>query len=188
MVTNDHAPLSPASGQPLQPFDIGRVVVWWCPVTSGVWVDNEAGRLLATTLLREDELAALRHLEAQAAGEASDEGYRQASAPAERLCPACGALLRQLRWKNDPGDVDEFSVLLDVCGAHGTWFDRGEIAQMMRLQRVRLQIRSEVNVGELAAFQRALRPVERGGSGPHGEAQGGTLWRVVMQWLYDLQY
>jgi Zn-finger nucleic acid-binding protein len=176
--------LSPVSGQPLQPYDFGSLVLWLCPATGGAWLDNAAGRVLATTQWGERELGALAQLEAGVGPQSTGEGYRRAAAPTDRLCPECRAPLRQLRYKNDPGDIDDFSVILDVCDAHGTWFDRGEIARMERLQQMRHQLRSEVHHREMAAFQRALRPTEY--RDRHGNVRDGALWGSVMQWLYEL--
>jgi Zn-finger nucleic acid-binding protein len=59
--------------------------------------------------------------------EAAAGGYRDpprdVTPRRERHCPECGALL--LASTTDPKHFGA-TVELDVCPAHGTWFDRGE--------------------------------------------------------------
>jgi Zn-finger nucleic acid-binding protein len=41
-----------------------------------------------------------------------------------RKCPVCGKLMLRKNFGNSSG------IIVDVCSAHGTWFDRGELGMV----------------------------------------------------------
>jgi Zn-finger nucleic acid-binding protein len=43
-----------------------------------------------------------------------------------RRCPVCGALMARTEFGRGLG------LVVDVCGEHGTWFDAGELRQVMQ--------------------------------------------------------
>lgn len=94
--------------------------VRFCHGCGGVWTD-----IAASTALRDFGEAAIAQLSREVAFEASNlaspDGTR------ERVCPQCQQALAQ---RNIGG-----KVLIDVCPAHGTWFDRDEIVQVIEAMR-----------------------------------------------------
>ncbi len=107
-----------------------------CAGCGGAWLDNAASMRLLQLALSDDVLRAAR----QADGRAPEEGYREASRPGERSCPICGEGL---------GRTVHGGVTLDVCGHHGTFFDRGELVTIHDGLRARKDVLDEAAVLEL---------------------------------------
>jgi Zn-finger nucleic acid-binding protein len=103
-----------------------------CSACGGIWLDNVTSRSIVQNLLEPAVKNAAQQADAMAAqnaesAQAQGSGYR-APAPrppdeAARLCPECGAPLAQTKFA-------AARILLDVCAAHGTWFDSRELATM----------------------------------------------------------
>lgn len=89
-----------------------------CPGCGGMWLGPDAAvhvmRGLGDALERE-------------AAEASAEVARTSRAPARdtgaRACPVCSSLMGRLV-------VDD--IIVDSCSAHGSWFDRDEVAGVVK--------------------------------------------------------
>lgn len=87
-----------------------------CNACGGVWADATASTRITRTVCRD-----LVDVAKQAARRADDE--RTSIVDRERCCPACNATLRHDKLGG---------VALDVCDAHGTWFDRDELGRVAR--------------------------------------------------------
>jgi Zn-finger nucleic acid-binding protein len=88
-----------------------------CGVCGGVFLDNDgSARIVAAP---DEEIAQLAE-RAEARAIAPDVDTR----PAALACPVCGKAMRKVRA---PASVE-----LDICAAHGTWFDRSELVRVMR--------------------------------------------------------
>ena len=101
-----------------------------CATCGGIWLDNACSRSVVQNLLepavkygaqQADAIAAKR------AAEGSTGGYREPAARAAsddgRVCAVCSkALARSV--------FEPARLALDVCSAHGTWFDAGELWTM----------------------------------------------------------
>lgn len=87
--------------------------VYACGACRGMWADHAASLALRAA----DADPAFSQIARQL-----DEGAR-GSAPSgsARSCPECGAALAPTKL---------FGVDLDYCQAHGTFFDRGEVAKL----------------------------------------------------------
>ena len=84
----------------------------------GVWTDRSASRRITETVHRE-----LVGIATQTAKRAVDGEHRPTGPGVARLCPACGSPLACVRSGH---------VAVDVCAAHGTWFDRDELGRLAR--------------------------------------------------------
>jgi Zn-finger nucleic acid-binding protein len=98
-----------------------------CGRCGGVWANNLVSRMIATV------------------GSGVVEGWSQAADARAQFaadcqgglaCPDCGIALARVT----PPDT---SIELDICAAHGTWFDRGEIAALRAALRKRADRRNE---------------------------------------------
>ena len=105
----------PACLQPLSAAPLGWTVLT-CNVCGGVWADQKASDRITRTVCRD-----LVGVAKQAAKRADDE--RSSIVDGERRCPACTGALRHDKVGG---------VALDVCDAHGTWFDRDELGRVAR--------------------------------------------------------
>lgn len=93
----------------------------------GVWTDTAASRRITTTVDRE-----LVGIAKQAAMRAAESEPPGAPAEVERICPVCQKPLACVRSGH---------VAVDLCPAHGTWFDRDELGRLARnLEYERLSV------------------------------------------------
>lgn len=93
-----------------------RPGVHGCGTCGGIWADIETTKLVAAVLDPE-----LVDLVDKAEARRSSGGPLAPDAPGTRACPACRVALAR---------VSIASTNLDVCGVHGTWFDRGELRRV----------------------------------------------------------
>jgi Zn-finger nucleic acid-binding protein len=93
-----------------------NVVMNGCGACGGLWLDNDGSRRVVAQVDKEVEELASR-AEANATNEVD-------TVAGGLPCPVCNAVLKRVRIAK--ADLD-----LDICGAHGTWFDRGELQKVM---------------------------------------------------------
>ena len=105
------------NGSAMQTVKVGKSSLWECPACEGMWLD-------ATTL---EVICAEKDQQAAVLG--------MASAPREAAhvetsfryvpCPVCRQLMNRVNFAKMSG------VIVDVCKAHGTWFDRDELRRLV---------------------------------------------------------
>jgi Zn-finger nucleic acid-binding protein len=135
---------------------VGTMTVAECGTCKGVWVDAEAfDRLCAD---RETQAAVIHGNALQAPGDRP----RTPEKIAYRPCPRCGKMMNRVNFAKYSG------VVLDVCRAHGTYFDRDELHRVVAfiqaggLDRARARDRQALEEAE-----RRLRSLQSvSGSGP----------------------
>jgi len=102
----------------------GRVsdcVLLGCGACGGIWLDNDGAQRAVKTLDQKIE-----EMSQRAASHATD---RPALEP--RIdCPVCKKRMPRVH-------VGRAAIALDICAAHGTWFDRGELETVMEALRPR---------------------------------------------------
>ena len=102
-----------------------------CGACGGIWLDNASSRSVVTTFLEPEIKQTARNADeamSQKRPAPPAGGYRTPAprSPGEskpRVCPQCGGALAQSHFA-------DANIMLDVCGAHGTWFDAGELWTM----------------------------------------------------------
>jgi Zn-finger nucleic acid-binding protein len=149
----------PVCGVELHPIANRTGLAAVCGSCGGVWLDNESSRSVVKNFLEPaikqtaravDEAMSQRRA-APAAG-----GYRTPAArsPGEskpRVCPQCGGALA-------PSHFAAAGIMLDVCGAHGTWFDAGELWAMTQ----HFEMKAFADDADADAFGREIQQHRRG--------------------------
>lgn len=109
----------PACGGVLEKHEHGYVLSG-CTACGGIFADTATAKMVHDGMRKHLLAAAAGNIEADAArGEGPPEG-------AARRCPTCRGNMEVRAWH---------AVNVDVCDAHGVWFDRGElVAVAMRLK------------------------------------------------------
>lgn len=127
---SESVPLAcPRCDAPLAVATAPDMHVTGCLRCGGVWLDNEGSTRIAKVCASPQALAlirlAARHALERAPKVADDSSaYRVPSeARGEMLCPVCRARLVAV---STPASIE-----LDVCSAHGTWFDVLEIQRLL---------------------------------------------------------
>lgn len=166
MCTESHAPGKSAVPCPrcrheltLCPIPDGSM--GWCDRCGGIWLDNRACQAVVGDRLsergREKILWVTQHQKPAAAPPAG-QGYRRPGAVGAAdeavRCPACqGALASYVTDQARHGA----RIALDVCPAHGTWFDHGEawaLLQALSLKSAALDLELANDAQERAWSQR----------------------------------
>lgn len=111
--------ICPACDGALEKHEHGYVLCG-CTTCGGIFADTATAKMVHDGMRK--------HLLAAAAGNIeADASRREAPAEAERRCPVCQRAMTVHVWHG---------VNVDVCDAHGVWFDRGELAAVaMRLNQ-----------------------------------------------------
>ncbi len=101
----------------LKAVQVGKCQLWECAGCDGMWLD-------ATTL---QEICAEKEQQAAVLGMASlpreaahvETNFRYVA------CPVCRQLMNRVNFARMSG------VIVDVCKAHGTWFDKDELRRLV---------------------------------------------------------
>jgi Zn-finger nucleic acid-binding protein len=108
-----------SSGARLAPRAVGKTHLEECPACAGTWVD---GQTFAAIVADRDRQAAL----ASALPGLTAEARPVPEAEVRYLkCPDCARLMNRENFGRRSG------VVVDVCKAHGVWFDGGELGEVV---------------------------------------------------------
>ena len=124
----------PRCGDALRDRPVPVVLLCGCATCGGIWLGREASRVLTASFSQSAVLAA---------GSSPVRIPDRDLAPSAGPCPECNGVMIRRRFTTaapgvralDPGErgaPGKLSVELDVCDAHGTFFDRGELSQVTR--------------------------------------------------------
>ena len=132
-----------------------------CGGCGGMWLDNASSRSILTNFLEAsvkemargaDAMVAQKaQAQAQAQGQAEAAPYRAPASPPTgevmpRTCAQCGGALAQSFF-------EPARIMLDVCGAHGTWFDAGELWAMAQ----HFEMKAAMDDGDAQAFGKEMQ-------------------------------
>ncbi len=111
--------LCPLCRIPLEELNLGNIQLRDCEKCCGIWVDTPTFQKICAD--REDQAAILGSPTATA----RDQNSRRAYIP----CPQCGQIMTPTQFSRHSG------VIIDICRAHGVWFDREELRQIIEFIR-----------------------------------------------------
>ena len=172
----------PACAAPLRAQGIGGVAVRECSRCEGLWVPG-------------DRFDALVDRAKESAAELASSGVRRSvratPRPIEvpvryRKCPDCAQPMHRKNFARRSG------ILLDVCGAHGTWLDAAELEGIAEFILSGGLAEAHRRDAENAARPAALNPVERDAwilahtGGPDSPASPHTTGTTVVALLRAL--
>ena len=124
----------PRCGDALRDRPVPVTLLCGCGTCGGIWLGREASRILAASFPQSTVLAA-----GLSTAVIPDKDLAASAGP----CPECNGVMMRRRFTTtapgvraltrlDRAAPGELSVELDVCDAHGTFFDRGELSQVTR--------------------------------------------------------
>lgn len=136
----------PACPGALSVSRLGEVEVQGCAACGGLWLDREVFEQLGAARERQGAvLGALPPAEGPTSPILGEVRYRP--------CPACGQRMNRTNYARRSG------VVLDVCRAHGLWFDKDELRRVLAfiadggLERARARELEELKEARRAAVQ-----------------------------------
>ena len=117
-----------------------------CPRCEGIWADAETLHQICED--REEQSAVL----GMASPVARPEAVELETAIHYIPCPVCGELMNRVQFANCS------HVIVDVCGKHGTWFDRDELRRIVEFIQSGGLV--EAREREIADLERERREAE----------------------------
>lgn len=172
----------PACAKPLSASQIGGLGTQACLACGGLWLDRTVFEQLGAS--RERQGAVLGALPAPSTPPAV------VPAPVQyRPCPACGQRMNRVNYARRSG------VVLDVCKAHGLWFDRDELRRLLGfiagggLDRARERELEDLKEAKRAAVQLPGHPASSYEFSQQAEASGhwltaAGLLGLAMEWVH----
>ena len=152
---------------PMTAVVIGNTDLIECPKCEGLWADKESVEQICAD--REKQSAVLG-----AASHVSQESNLE-----EKVrylpCPVCNKLMNRVNFAHCS------HVIIDVCTAHGTWFDRDELRQIVEFIRAGgLDRAREREIAELERQRRELKAEKTGASFDSGTlpAEQHPVWEA----------
>jgi Zn-finger nucleic acid-binding protein len=122
-VSTTASQLCPRCRLELKPVLIGSSNLQECPRCEGIWVDGDSLQQICSD--REKQAAVL--------GVATPLPAPGSAGLEEKIrylpCPACKKLMNRVNFAHCS------HVIVDVCAAHGTWFDRDELRRIVEFIR-----------------------------------------------------
>ncbi len=120
-----------------------------CPRCGGIWADTSSFQ----------QICADRERQSAVLGMAAELPRAEAGGAAELVryvpCPRCRKLMNRANFARCSG------VVVDVCKAHGTWFDRDELRRIVEFVRAGgLDVARSREIEDLEARKRALEAAE----------------------------
>lgn len=115
--------LCPRCKSAMDPVQVGTSSLEECGRCHGVWADKQTV----------EQICASSEQQAAVLGIASVETKEQEMELEEKIryvpCPDCGQLMNRVHFANCS------KVIVDVCKAHGTWFDKDELRRIVEFIR-----------------------------------------------------
>src|SRR4051812_38758319 len=101
---------------------LGQTCLHECSSCQGIWLETESFRRICAEQERQADIL----------GAAASSKVPVATPPKNfryRGCPICQRLMNRYNFANASG------VVIDSCAAHGVWFDRDELRQVVQFIR-----------------------------------------------------
>ncbi len=156
----------PDCGALMPPHRVGDVCVNECRGCIGLWVPGENFDLLVS---RAAEARRSADPEKLALMTPRVKGSNPAAQQVKyRKCPECESFMQRRNFRRSSG------VIVDTCGAHGTWLDADELEQIAGFilsggQPARTLVREEARAKQALADVHLARM-----RAPHGSSRGGA--------------
>ena len=132
----------------MEPVLIGKTDLAECPKCEGIWADADSLQHICDD--RDEQASVIGMAIAQTVPpQEPDQNVRYIP------CPVCHQLMNRVNFARCSG------VVVDVCGQHGTWFDRDELRRVVEFIRGGgLERAREEQLAELGERERSLRAAE----------------------------
>jgi Zn-finger nucleic acid-binding protein len=128
---------------------IGKENLRECPHCEGIWVDMASLQRICAD--REEQAAVLGNAAPLPTADGTSENIRYLP------CPVCNTLMNRVNFAHCS------HVIVDVCRAHGTWFDKDELRRIVEFIRAGgLDIAREQEIADLDQKERAMRAAQLG--------------------------
>jgi Zn-finger nucleic acid-binding protein len=109
-------------------FGVDGLSILECPLCAGLWLSHDAFRHLVERADTSPTTSKVHAMAAARSAAAQSNTFARVSQQGQfyRPCIECGQLMQRKNYDEKSG------VLIDICGAHGVWFDNDELAAILR--------------------------------------------------------
>jgi Zn-finger nucleic acid-binding protein len=158
------AHLCPRCQSSMQPITLGKTNLDECPHCEGLWADAASLQQICTD--REQQAAVLGM-----AAPVQNEPLPLETHIRYLPCPVCRKLMNRVNFANCS------HVVVDVCKAHGTWFDKDELRRIVEFIRGGgLEQARALQIEELEEQRRRLEFAQRENSIGTPDPWGGSIY------------
>jgi Zn-finger nucleic acid-binding protein len=148
---------------PMDAAVVGTTHLRECSRCGGLWADSESLRQICTD--REEQAAVLGVAALVPGGESVALEAKIRYLP----CPVCRKLMNRVNFARCS------NVVVDVCGQHGTWFDKDELQRIVDfIRRGGLEQARIREIAELDEQRRELQAARRAGGGGTADPDDGS--------------
>jgi len=145
-IKDDKPEVCPRCNVTMNSVVVGKSPLHECPRCEGIWITTEVLRQICDD--REQQSAVLG---VAAPLDAPDPGDQGQHAVHYIKCPVCGEVMNRANFAH------RCHVIVDVCGRHGTWFDRDELRRILEfIQGGGLNQERELEIDDLKELKRRL--------------------------------
>ncbi|HVV00938.1 MAG TPA: zinc ribbon domain-containing protein [Verrucomicrobiae bacterium] len=142
--------LCPGCRTPMQPVRVGSTDLLECPHCEGIWADAETLKQICSD--REEQSAVLGMANSSPGPAQIDFDMKVRYVP----CPICRQLMNRVNFAHCS------NVIVDVCKAHGTWFEKDELRKIVEFIRGGgLEASRQQEMQDLERQRRALKEEQR---------------------------
>ena len=165
-------------------FGVAGLSILECPTCAGLWLDHEAFRHLVERAAASPATSKVHAMAAAKKSLATPVARAQWSQGGQfyRPCLECGQLMQRRNYDEKSG------VIVDICGAHGVWFDADELAAILRWIRSggsrvsRERVEEERN----ARARRSVRTITPGTFPPSTRPADGPEPWTLLEFLLEI--
>ncbi|HET6762457.1 MAG TPA: zf-TFIIB domain-containing protein [Longimicrobiaceae bacterium] len=143
-------PGCPRCGVEMKAVAVGSAPVAECGRCGGLWVDVATFDRITTEREQHSSLLAALGGESQSPAPVPLDAVRYSP------CPVCGKIMNRVNFARSSG------VVVDVCKAHGTWFDADELRRIIEFIRGGGMDRARARERMLLEEERRRMSVDRG--------------------------
>lgn len=143
---------------------IGKIELEECPKCEGIWADAESVRQICADT--EEQSAVLGMAQSTSAQASADSDVAVHYVP----CPVCHDLMNRVNFAHCS------NVIVNVCGRHGTWFDKDQLRRIVEF--IRAGGLEKMRARELDEIQDQRRRLESqtAGVGSFGSDEAMADW------------
>lgn len=175
-LTDDESGDCPRCRKPLESLGIGATTLRSCPACDGMWADAQTFETICADHERQAAVLGYLHHRPEHPLPMTKVNYVP--------CPDCGQLMNRNNFARSSG------VIVDLCKAHGIWFDADELPTILEfIRRGGMEIARQRERNEIEQEREKLRDERRRNSlaGIDLEAPDDAGARIFARRLFGLE-
>jgi len=165
----------PRCGEAMDSLAVDGASLRECPCCHGLWCNTEALRTICES--REKQTAVIEW------AKNNHTNANEAAEPKVKYlpCPACRQLMNRMNFAGCSG------VIVDVCRAHGTWFDRDELQRVAEfIQSGGMEKSRTLQLEDLKETERRARATQFEAALANAQTPGSACTWGTREAMFDI--